>query len=104
MHIGNCRVAKILVHAGSSINILYGGALDKMEDIPKMARLQTRSHLYGFDDNETTCLARSHSQFGHPYVITEFYMIDIESLHNTILERPWIHMMKVNPSSYHQLL
>ena len=38
-----------------------------------------------------------------PYVITEFYVIDVESPYNAILGRPWIHMMKVIPSSYHQL-
>ena len=57
MHIGNCRVSKILVDAGSSVNILYGGALDRMEDTPELAQaminLQTQSHLYGFDGNET---------------------------------------------------
>jgi len=37
-------------------------------------------------------------------VIMEFYVIIIESVHNTILGRPWIHMMKVVPSNYHQLL
>ena len=37
MHIGNCRVSKILIDVGSSVNILYGGALDRMEDTPEMA-------------------------------------------------------------------
>jgi len=41
----------------------------------------------------------------NPYnVITEFFVIDIESLHNAILGRHWLHMMGVVPSSYHQLL
>ena len=57
MRIGNCHVSKILVDAESSVNILYGGALDMMEDTPEMARamnnLQTQSCLYGFDGNVT---------------------------------------------------
>ena len=36
-------------------------------------------------------------------VITEFYVVDVES-HNAILGRPWLHMMKVVPSTYHQLV
>jgi len=36
MHIENCRVSKILVDAGSTVNILYGGALDRMEDTLEM--------------------------------------------------------------------
>jgi len=39
-----------------------------------------------------------------PYVITEFYVIDVESSHNAILGRPWIRIMKVILSSHYQLL
>ena len=28
----------------------------------------------------------------------------MESSHNTILRRPWLHMMKFIPSTYHQLV
>jgi len=38
MHIGNCRVSKILVDIGSSVNILCGGTLDRMKDTLEMAR------------------------------------------------------------------
>ena len=31
-------------------------------------------------------------------------MIDLEFSHNPILGKPWIHMIKAVPSSYHQLL
>ena len=58
--IGNFRVSKILIDRGSSINILYGGALDMMEDTPeagwKMINCLTQSHLYGFDENKTCSL------------------------------------------------
>ena len=37
MTISNCHVSKVLVDNGSSINILYGGALDMMEDTPENA-------------------------------------------------------------------
>ena len=54
MLISNCRASKILIDGGSSVNILYGGALDKMEDTPKTALSpQTQYQLYGFDGNET---------------------------------------------------
>ena len=49
---------------GRSINILYEGALNKMEDSPKMVwamgNPQTQSNLYGFDENETRSQIRSH--------------------------------------------
>ena len=110
LHIGNCRVFKILVDTRSSVNIFYGGVVDKIEDTPEMARAminpQTRSHMYVFDGYET------HSpdtvslpvQMDLYNVIMEFYVIDVEFPHNAILERPWIHAMKVVPLSYHQPL
>ena len=56
MHIGNCRVSRILVDNGSSVNILYGSAPDRMDTL-EIARAmicpQTKSNLYGFDGNET---------------------------------------------------
>jgi len=53
MHKDNYQVCKILVDNGSSINILYEGALDRMEDSPEAGRAmvnpQTQSNLYKFD-------------------------------------------------------
>ena len=37
-------------------------------------------------------------------IITEFYVIDLESPNNAILGQPWIQMMKAVSFSYHQLL
>ena len=37
-------------------------------------------------------------------VITEFYVVDMESSHNAILGRSWLHMMKTVLSTYHQLV
>jgi len=38
IHIGCCKVSKILVDEGTSVNILYGHALDRMEDTLEFAR------------------------------------------------------------------
>ena len=36
-HFGCCKVSKILVNRGCSVNILYGHALDRMGDTPELA-------------------------------------------------------------------
>ena len=76
-----------------------------MEDTPKIAQTmispQTQSHLYEFDGNET----HSPGTVALPVrVITEFYVVDMESPYNAILGRSWLHMMKVIPSAYNQLV
>ena len=39
MLISNYRVSKILIDGGNSVNIIYGGALNRMEDTPEAARV-----------------------------------------------------------------
>ena len=62
--------------------------------------------MYGFDGNETHCPGTILlSVRANPYnVITEFYVVDVESPDNAIRGRPWLHIMKVVPFTYHQLL
>ena len=38
IHVGGCKVSKILVNRGNSVNILYGNALDRMENTPEQDR------------------------------------------------------------------
>ena len=108
-HIGCCKVSKIQVDRGSSINIIYVHALDRMEDAPELARKliipRTQSLLYAFDRNKVC----SPSIVEFPVradlfnIVTEFCILDVPSPYNTILERPWIHMMRAVSSIHHQL-
>ena len=81
MHIDNCRVSRTMVDNGSSDNILYKGALDRMEDTPEAARAminpQSLSNLYEFDENETRSSGMiSLSVRADPYnIITEFFVM-----------------------------
>ena len=65
-----------------------------MEDTSEIARAminpQVHFDLHGIDGNETHSLGTvALSIYADPYkVITEFYVIDVESPHNAILERP----------------
>ena len=91
IHIGGCKVSKILVDRKSSVNNLYKHILNRMEDTPKLAQKmiisQTQSLLYADPYNN----------------IMEFCILDVES-YNAILERPWIHMMREILSTHHQLM
>ena len=64
---GNCRASKILVERGSSVNILYRGALDRMEDTPEAARAminsQTQLISMGLMKMRLALGVSSHSQY-----------------------------------------
>jgi len=108
--IRSSKVSKILVDGGNSINILYGHALDRMENTPKLARKliipRIQLLLYGFDGNE----ARSPDTIEFPVradpfnILTEFCILDIPSPYNAIRGRSWIYMMRAVSSTHHQLL
>jgi len=110
IHIGCCRVSKILVNRGSNVNILYRHALYQMEDTPKLTQKmiipQTQLILDGFDGSEAQCPDTVEFPIRvNPYnIITEFCILDVESPYNTILRRPWIHIIRAIPSIHHQLL
>ena len=99
-------MARVLIDIGSSVNILYGEALNQMEETLEVARAlvhPTVTPLYDFDGIEA-CSSGSISLpvRADPYnVITEFYVMDIPSPHNAILGRSWIHMMQAVPSTLH---
>ena len=87
-----CKVSKTLVDGGSSVNILYGHALDQMEDTPELARKliipRTQSLRYGFDGNE----ARSPGIVEFPIradpfnIVTEFCILDPSPLMTPFFE------------------
>jgi len=82
MHIGCCRASKILVDRGSSVNILYGHAFDRMKDTPELARKmilsQTQSFLYGLGGSEAHSPGTiTFSVRADPYsIVTEFCVFD----------------------------
>jgi len=62
--------------------------------------------MYEFDGNEMHSLGTLLLPIrANPYnVIMEFYVVGVESPHNAIFKRSWLHMMKAVPSTYHQLV
>jgi len=46
MHICCCRVLKILVDGGSSVNVLYGHTLDQMEGTPELTQKMILPYIW----------------------------------------------------------
>ena len=71
-----------------------------------MINPQTQSHLYGFDRNKTHSLGTIvlSIRIGPYNAIMEFNEVDVDSPHNVILGRSWLHMMEAILPTYHQLV
>ena len=107
VHVGCCKVLKILIDRGSSINILYRHALNQIEDTLEQARKlinpRIQSLLFDFDGSESHSPAqlscRGPFQRRHR-VLCSRHLIP----YNAILRTLWIQMMRAIPSTHHQLL
>jgi len=108
VYIGCCKVSKILVDGRSNINILYGHALDRMEDT-----LLTRKLIIPRPSYFSTILTGAkpiprHGRVPSPCdpfnVVTEFCVLNVQFPYNAILGRPWIHMMRAISSTHHQVM
>ncbi|XP_074301009.1 uncharacterized protein LOC141632355 [Silene latifolia] len=103
--IGNCKVKKILVDTGSSVNLIMMETLKGMgfteKDLAKKA-----ISLVGFSGETKHSLGEIiiPTYAGGVNKQVRYLVIDGPSTYNVILGRPWIHEMKAIPSTYHQCL
>ncbi|XP_074301182.1 uncharacterized protein LOC141632541 [Silene latifolia] len=103
--IGNCKVKKILVDTGSSVNLIMMETLKGMgftkKDLAKKA-----IPLVGFSGETKHSLGEIiiPTYAGGVNKQVRYLVIDGPSTYNVILGRPCIHEMKAIPSTYHQCL
>lgn len=103
--IANCWIKRILVNNGSSTNVIFLSALKEM-NIDEAHIHHYSTVLVGFSDEQKFTLGDITLPIyavGVNLHIT-FVMLDSSSTYNVILDRPWIHDMRVVPSTFHQVI
>lgn len=103
--IGNCLTRKFLVDGGSSANIIFLDTIIAM-GIDKSEITRCSTTLVGFNGDATNTLGEIILPVYAKGINkqTRFNIIDCSSAYNVILGRPWIHDMKVVPSTFHQTM
>lgn len=102
LDVANFTIRQLLIDNGSSTNMIFWLALEVM----RMSHIElekSNSTLVGFDGKETKS-SGSIKLFVIAKDVTEltsFFVINSSSTYNAILGRPWIHAMKVVPSTIH---
>jgi hypothetical protein len=105
---GNCggqKIGRILVDAGSSINIMLLKTLKTITlDVKNLS--DEKVIIHGFNQNSQKALRAItlNLQCRSLKVPTKFYVIDAETSYRALLDLPWLHSNQVIPSILHQCL
>ncbi|XP_070034776.1 uncharacterized protein [Nicotiana tomentosiformis] len=98
------KIKHVLVDPGSSANIIQWRVLEQAKVTGSI--ITTTKLLVGFNlaSVKTRGEILLHTNAEGVMKITLFEVVDGDMGYNIILGRPWLHEMKVVPSTYHQLL
>ncbi|XP_010423573.1 PREDICTED: uncharacterized protein LOC104708669 [Camelina sativa] len=94
---------RILIDAGSSVNVIFRNVLAQMEIGESEIRLECNS-LTGFNGDHLMLVGTIDLPIfvGGMARYSQFAIIDRPTIYNVILGTPWLHKMREVPSTYHQ--
>ncbi|XP_074314118.1 uncharacterized protein LOC141649325 [Silene latifolia] len=99
----SCTVRKVLVDTGSSVNLIMLKTIENMGFSEKDLQKKTIP-LVGFSGETPNSLGEIviPTYAGGINNQVRYLVIDGPSTYNVIPRRPWLHIMKAVPSTYHQ--
>ncbi|XP_074300357.1 uncharacterized protein LOC141631607 [Silene latifolia] len=105
LSMANCTVRKVLVDTSSSVNLIMLKIVENMGFSEKDLQKKTIP-LVGFSGETANSLGEIviPTYVGGVNKQVRYLVIDGPSTYNVILERPWLHLMKAVPSTYHHYI
>ena len=104
-HIGSSEVSCIQVDPGSTLSILPRRVMQHL-GIPTHRLSATQITIYGFNANCMRPMGKIKlkCQIGDLRSEVMCYVINVDTLYNLLLGRPWIHRNSIVPSTLHQVM
>ena len=103
--VANTTVHRVLIDNGSSADIIFASAFDKM-GIGREKLDPVNTHLRGFSGEKVLSLGSI--QLGEPpcqaTTTARFLIVDAPSAYNMLLGRPSLNAIKAIPSAYHMII
>ena len=107
--VANKTIHRVLVDNGSSTDIIFASAFDKM-GIGREKLEPANTHLRGFSEEKVLPLGSIHlvPTLGDPLcqatTTVRFLIVDAPSAYNVLLGRPSLNAIKAIPSAYHMVI
>ncbi|XP_038719859.1 uncharacterized protein LOC120012498 [Tripterygium wilfordii] len=105
LQVATINLKRILIDNGSSANVLFLATYKGM-GLDETLILRKSTTLIGFNGEVSHSLGEVTLPIYAPGLNkhTRFSIVDSSSAYNAILGRPWLHAIRVMPSTYHQVL
>ena len=105
LRIGNYDVQRVLIDHGSFAEVMYQDLYEKLS-LGETDLASFTSLIFGFSRESTISLRKIVLPVlvGPINLQTEFIVVKASSPYNAIMERDWLHRMRVVPSTLHQKL
>ncbi|XP_058106521.1 uncharacterized protein LOC131249775 [Magnolia sinica] len=109
MTIANHKVYRILVNTGSSADVIYSQAFERMR-LPRSRLRPLKTALHGFVEEKVISegaifLPVTAGEGQHQVTLmVDFLVVNVPSVHNVILGRPFLNAMRVVVSTYHLMM
>ncbi|KAM7502432.1 hypothetical protein LguiB_001336 [Lonicera macranthoides] len=106
-NICNFDVKRVLIDPGSSSEVMYLKAYNELKPfISNKSVRQVDSPIYSFSGDAVwpICIVSVPVRIGEVVVVTDFFVMNVESPYNALLGRNWLGEMRAVASPFHQKL
>ena len=105
LRIKDAIVSRVLVDGGSSSDVIFWSALQRMGVVEELIRPMS-THIYAFDGTKVNPIGTIDLPvYAADRILTvKFFIVDTQSTVNAIMGREWIHLIKGVMSTLHQVL